>query len=63
MRNKVMGVIMALPELDIKPTMNNVKIMDAIYNTLLEINDELEAEERVGTNEQVQNNSNGRDGV
>ena len=61
MKDKITGIIMALPELDIKPTMSNVKLLDAIYNTLLEIHDELEAKEDAGTDERIHDNPGGRD--
>lgn len=57
----ICAVIMAIPELEIKPTMSNTKILDAIYNTLLKINDGLEAEKNAGTDERAPDHPGGPD--
>lgn len=60
-KSEICAVIMAIPELELKPTMSNTKILDAIYNTLLKINDGLEEEENAGTDERVPDHPGGPD--
>ena len=61
MREKLMSAILAMQTLEIKPTISNVKTMDAIFTTLLDINDELEANENAGAEGRLQDHSGGRD--
>lgn len=49
MKEKVEEVFNALKELDMKPTPNNVSIMDGVYSFLREIYKGLEDIENVGT--------------
>ena len=45
MKGKIGGIYQALQGLDLKPTPDNAKIMTAVYNTLEDIYNDLEAQE------------------
>lgn len=49
MKDKIKEVFEVLQELDMKPTPNNVSIMDGVYAFLREVYKELEVQENVGT--------------
>ena len=49
MKEEISAIYDILQSLDIKPTPNNVQILDATYNSLRKIYKELEGLENVGT--------------
>lgn len=49
MKGKIGGIYKALQGLELKPTPDNAKIMTAVFNTLENIYQELEAAEHGGT--------------
>ena len=49
MKGKIGGIYKALQGLELKPTPDNAKIMTAVFNTLEDIYQELEAAEHGGT--------------
>ena len=46
MKGKIGGIYNALQELELRPTPENARIMTAVYNTLVDIYEQLEKEER-----------------
>jgi hypothetical protein len=60
MKEKVEEVFNALKELDMKPTPNNVSIMDGVYSFLREIYKELEEAENGGTENGAEVDPDGR---
>ena len=46
MKGKIGGIYNALQELELRPTPENARIMTAVYNTLVDLYEQLEKEER-----------------
>lgn len=59
MKDEITAIYDVLQNLEIKPTPNNVRILDATYNSLKKIYKELEEKENAGTENRAASDSCG----
>ena len=59
MQEEINAIFEILQGLDVKPTPNNVRILDATYNSLKKIYKELEEKENAGTEDRAKADSCG----
>ena len=57
MKDEITAIYDVLQSLEIKPTPNNVRILDATYNSLRKIYKELEEKENAGTENRAASDS------